>query len=124
MTDLKSLVIWGNRVWNNLQLQKGDKVEHVCVHMQVRWHSILRHSNFQSKYYKSMKWISKIKQLISSCWDEYMKEANKTVLALPCSDITQETPQVWGTERDAENTLIWNYKHEIAYIKLDFLIIV
>lgn len=53
-----------------------------------------------------------------------MKEANKTVLALPCRDIAQETLQVWGTERDAENTLIWNYKHEIAYIKLDFLVIV
>lgn len=53
-----------------------------------------------------------------------MKEANKTALALPCSDISQETLQVWGAERDTENTLIWNYKHEIASIKLDFLIIV
>lgn len=49
-----------------------------------------------------------------------MKQANKTVLVLLCGDIAQETVQVWGTE----DTLHWNYKHEIASIKLDFLIIV
>lgn len=68
--------------------------------------------------------MSKIKQLISRCWGMYMKEANETVSALPCSGISQETLQVWGTERDAENTLMSNWKHEIASIKLDFPIIV
>lgn len=71
-----------------------------------------------------MKCISKIKELISSCWETYMREANKIVLTLSGSGIAEKTFQVWGTERNAENTLMWNCKHEIASIKLDFLIIV
>lgn len=54
----------------------------------------------------------------------HMKEAKETISALPCSGISQETLQVWGTDRGAENTLISNWKHEIASIKLDLLIIV
>lgn len=53
-----------------------------------------------------------------------VKEANKTALTLPCSDVTWVNLWVWGTERDTGNSVIRNYKHEIASIKLDFLIIV
>lgn len=35
-----------------------------------------------------------------------MREANKTVLTLSGSGIAQKTSQDWGTERNAENTLI------------------
>lgn len=63
----------------------------VCVYMQVRWDFILPHPNFQCKYYKSMKCISKIEELISSCWGTYMRGASKTVLMLSGSGIAQKT---------------------------------